>query len=389
MDTSFKGKAVRLADIDIPRIGAQIGVGEDELHAFMDVEASGSAFDAKGRPKMLFEPHRFYALLGKGAKRDAAVKAGLAYAKWGSKPYPKDSYPRLIKAMAIDEAAAIKAASWGLTQIMAEWHKDICYATPQAMVEAFKDSAAAHLDATVKLLRAWKVDDDLRAHRWAVVAKTWNGPAYKKNSYDTKLAARFKWWQGKADTPFTPEKAPAPKPKPVTATELDKETIERVQQQLKDLGYTEVGGIDGKVGTLTATAIMAFRRENGLPDGDQIDDDLLLALQKAKPREIAPARSEAAPEVVREKVPEVRTNWLTKVGAFFTGIASLIAAFFDGIVGNLGSAAGYIQPVKDAVGDMPGWVWFVLIAVIAGGLFLVARHGEQKGVEAFQTGARR
>ena len=34
-------------------------------------------------------------------------------------------------------------------------------------------------------------------------------------------------------------------------------------------------------------------------------------------------------------------------------------------------------------------VWLLAIAIIAGGLYLIARHGEKKGVEAFQTGARR
>ncbi|RWC47948.1 MAG: hypothetical protein EOS55_13865 [Mesorhizobium sp.] len=194
------------------------------------------------------------------------------------------------------------------------------------------------------------------------------------------LLDKVKTASGKA-SPAPPELAADPV--------IGNATIERVQQQLKDLGYTEVGGVDGKIGTMTATAIRAFRAENGLPAGDGIDDGLLVALQKAKPRVLAPARTDASPEIVRDKVPEVRTNWLTKVGAFFTGIAALIGSFFDGIVGNLGAASGYIQPVKDAAGDVPGWVWMLAIAVIAGGLYLVARHGEAKGVEAFQSGARR
>lgn len=64
----FKGRAKRLDDIDLPRIGHRIGVGEDELHAFMDVETSGGGFDPQGRPKILFEPHVFYRNLT-GAKR--------------------------------------------------------------------------------------------------------------------------------------------------------------------------------------------------------------------------------------------------------------------------------------------------------------------------------
>jgi hypothetical protein len=55
-----KGAAKRIEDVDIPRIGALIGVGEDEVHAFVDVEASGRDFDNQGRPKMLFEPHVFF-----------------------------------------------------------------------------------------------------------------------------------------------------------------------------------------------------------------------------------------------------------------------------------------------------------------------------------------
>ncbi|RWE09948.1 MAG: DUF3380 domain-containing protein [Mesorhizobium sp.] len=384
MDKTFKGAAKRIADRDISRIGALIGVGEDEMRAFMDVEAAGSGFDRHGRPKLLFEPHVFYRNLA-GAKRTAAVKAGLAYAEWGAKPYPKDSYPRLVAAMEIDETAALKSASWGLTQILGENFKAAGFATVQAMVQAFMADEAAHLEAAVRFIKANKLDDELRDHNWAGFARGYNGPAYKKNRYDSKLASAYAKWRKIRDTPPA---EPVQKPVPA-APAVDKATIERVQRQLRELGYTEVGGVDGKIGTLTATAIRAFRAENGLPPGDSIDDALLLALQKAKPRVLAPARSEAPPEIVREKVPEVRTNWLTKVGAFFTGIFALISSFFDGILGNLDEASGVMQPVKDAAGDVPGWMWMLAIAVVAGGLFLLARHGEAKGVEAFKTGARR
>jgi peptidoglycan hydrolase-like protein with peptidoglycan-binding domain len=395
MDTTFKGAGARLKDIDIPRIGAEIGVGEDELHAFMQVEAAGSGFDAAGRPKMLFEPHVFYRLLGKGAKRDAAVSAGLAYPKWGMKPYPKDSYPRLVKAIAIDETAALMAASWGLTQILGENHRDAGYTSPQAMVAAFMASEANHLEATVRLLVAWKVDDDLRAHRWPVIARTWNGPGYKQNAYDTKMAAAFARWQKIRDTPFSPVSDPAPAPAAtppavdLVASMPDKATIERVQQQLKDLGYTEVGGVDGKIGTMTATAIRAFRADNGLPAGDGIDDDMLLALQKAKPRVIAPERANAAPEVVRDKVPEVKANWLSKVGGYIVGIPAAAGALVKGALDNIPVAKDYIDPLTSIASDVPGWVWLAGVAGIAGVLVVISRHGEAKGVEAFQTGARR
>lgn len=49
---NFRGPALRLTDLDLPRVGQMIGVGEDEIHAILDVEAAGSGFDSKGRPKM-------------------------------------------------------------------------------------------------------------------------------------------------------------------------------------------------------------------------------------------------------------------------------------------------------------------------------------------------
>ena len=90
----FRGRAERIDDLDIPRIGSVIGVGEDEVHALMEVEAGGSGFDSRGRPKMLFEPHVFYRNLT-GEERQRAVDLGLAYPKWRSGQYPSDSYPRL------------------------------------------------------------------------------------------------------------------------------------------------------------------------------------------------------------------------------------------------------------------------------------------------------
>ncbi|WP_298952024.1 N-acetylmuramidase family protein [uncultured Methylobacterium sp.] len=225
----FKGAAKRIEDTDLPRIGALIGVGEDELHAIIDVESAGSGFDALGRPKILFEPHVFYRHLGAGAKRDRAVSLGLAYASWGQKPYPKDSYPRLLQALLIDETAALKSASWGMTQILGENFKECGYASPQEMVAAFCEDEDQHLQATILLIKAKGLAGALKAHDWAKVARGWNGPGYAKNKYDIKLRDRFAFWKKIPDTPYNPHAparqrdpmaaitAPTPAPAPVPA----------------------------------------------------------------------------------------------------------------------------------------------------------------------------
>lgn len=203
----WQGKAKRIEDIDIPRVGHMIGVGEDEVHAILAVESAGSGFDRRGRVKMLFEPHVFWRLLGKGVKRDAAAKQGLAYPNW-RRDYPADSYPRLIAAMKIDPEIALRSASWGLGQIMGFNYAAAGYASAHEMVAAFADDEDQHLEAMIRFIKANKLDDELRRHDWAGFARGYNGPGFAKNGYDKKIKAAFDRWQAVKDTPWSPEPAP-------------------------------------------------------------------------------------------------------------------------------------------------------------------------------------
>lgn len=208
----FRGAAKRIEDIDLPRVGKMIGVGEDEIHAVLDVEASGGGFDKRGRPKILFEPHVFYRNLS-GQARAIAVAKGLAYPEW-KKEYPLDSYPRFLQALEIDEAAAIRACSWGASQILGENYVAAGYDSPQAMVVDFCEDEDNHLEAMINFIIANRLDDDLRAHRWAAFARGYNGPRYAENNYHTKLEAAFNWWRTKPDTPWVPDMPVEPLPKP-------------------------------------------------------------------------------------------------------------------------------------------------------------------------------
>jgi len=165
MTNSFKGKAKRLDAWDFGRNAKLIGrnVGEDELRAVVTVEASGSGFDAQGRLKMLFEPHRFYRELGE-RKRELAVTQGLAYERWGERPYPADSYPRLLAAIKIDRPGALRSASWGLAQIMGFNAKSAGYATAEDMIADFLDDEEKHLIAMVRFIISEALDDELRNH---------------------------------------------------------------------------------------------------------------------------------------------------------------------------------------------------------------------------------
>lgn len=216
---NFVGRAKRLEDIDLPRIARTIGVGEDELHAFMDVESRGKGFDSQRRPIILFEPHVFYRNLS-GPKLTKAIGEGLAYKKWGTRPYPADSYPRLRAAMAIDETAALCSASWGLAQILGENHQVCGYASVQEMVLDFMNDEANHLEAAIKFIVASGIDDELRylaslkrptmPNDCVGFVSVYNGPGYKKNRYHIKFADAHNKWRGIKDTPYNPDTGEAP-----------------------------------------------------------------------------------------------------------------------------------------------------------------------------------
>lgn len=214
MSVAFKGAGKRLETTDIPRVAHEIGVGEDLIHALVEVEASGRGFDDKKRLKALYEPHVAYRC-SSGAARKALVDAGLAYKDWKPGAYPKDSYPRILAAMAIDTDAALKATSWGLAQILGENFKDAGYGSVRAMIADFIDDEDNHLEAMIRFCKSKGIDTALRAIQakvdageavtaddWRPVALRYNGKGYAKHNYHGRLNAAFARWLKVKDTPY-------------------------------------------------------------------------------------------------------------------------------------------------------------------------------------------
>ena len=81
MAMDFIGTGTRLKPDDLLVAADKLMTGVAVIRAVIEVEAAGAGFDDKRRPKILFEPHIFYKQLGKGPKRDRAVKEGLAYCR--------------------------------------------------------------------------------------------------------------------------------------------------------------------------------------------------------------------------------------------------------------------------------------------------------------------
>lgn len=182
---------------------------------------------------------------------------------------------------------------------------------------------------------------------------------------------------------------PEPEPAPRASEGPAPDTVAYVQTRLRELGYSEVGAVDGIAGDQTETAILAFRKNNGLPLTPAIDDALLIALPKALPRVLSPERTGATPKEVRAEVPEVRANWFGKVWSAIAGAGALVWAAVSWLTENFDGIRATVQPVLDVAGDVPIWLYGLIFAAGAGVAWHKMRKGEASGVAAFQSGERR
>lgn len=192
MNLANKNASKRTA-AGLERAAKIIGCGVNEINAVMAVESAKRGWDSHGRLTMLFEPHRFYRLLKKRrpGRLQQATEAGLAYEEWRPGAYPKDSYPRLMAAMAIDEELALQSASWGLPQIMGENHSAAGYDSAKEMVADFLLGEDQQIVAMARFVEANRLAGALRAHDWAAFARGYNGAGYRRNQYDVLLARAY------------------------------------------------------------------------------------------------------------------------------------------------------------------------------------------------------
>ena len=191
----FKGYAIKMTIEDIHAVADTAGIDRAALRAVLSVETGGSGFDKSGRPKALFERHYFYKFIKDDpVLLDQASAAGLAYPKWGERPYPKGSdavYAEIEAAYEMRPDAALMATSWGLGQIMGSNWKMTGAASVEEMVRQAMESETNQLHHMIGFIKSAGLLDKLKAKDWAGFAKGYNGPAYAKNAYDTKLAGAY------------------------------------------------------------------------------------------------------------------------------------------------------------------------------------------------------
>lgn len=178
-----------LTDADIQLAAEQLGIDVASIRAVDEVESRGSGFLPDGRVRILFERHKFHAFTkGQFSAEHPDIsnpKAG-GYGKGG-----EHQYARFSKAFQLDPDAAMRSASWGRYQIMGFNFKAAGFDNVGQFVDAMKVSEGSQLIAFVNVIKSWGLTGELRNKDWAGFARQYNGAAYKKNKYDTKMAAAY------------------------------------------------------------------------------------------------------------------------------------------------------------------------------------------------------
>lgn len=164
-----------------------LGVPLSTLKAVLDVESSGSGFLKSGKPKILFEGHIFHKRTG---GRFSASHPTISYRTWTKRFYKggEREWSRFNEAFKLDPEAAMRATSWGLGQIIGDNFKAAGFKTVGEFVDAMKRGEDQQMQAMVDFIQSNHLDDELQSENWAGFARGYNGPGYKKNKYDSRLA---------------------------------------------------------------------------------------------------------------------------------------------------------------------------------------------------------
>ena len=165
-------------------------------------------------------------------------------------------YVRLEQAVALNRAAALSSASWGMFQVLGSNYRASGCATVDSYVDLMVQGEGQQLTAFARFVINSGMAAALRDRDWDQFARRYNGPAYRTLGYSTKLQAAYLRAIG-SDQP--------------AATILFMGAIGPQVKVLQASLALRLGAdlpADGVFGAATEAALRRFQAANGLaPDG--------------------------------------------------------------------------------------------------------------------------
>lgn len=269
MTLPFSGPGTRIGPEDLSAAARRLAVPLPRIVAVVLVETGGAAgflMDGTRRPRILFEAHIFSKHTGH-AFDDS--HPDISSAVWNRALYigGAGEYGRLAKAVTLDREAALKAASWGLFQVLGENWEWLGYPSVEDFVAAQVAGEAGQLDAFVRFVEKRGLAQSLRDGDYDYFASRYNGTGYRQNDYAGKMRRAEQ-----------------------TALNLGTDgilragargtAVKRLQTRLVFLGWRQIL-VDGVYGRITEIAVQQFQDQHGLEADGIAGPRTLAALHEA------------------------------------------------------------------------------------------------------------
>ena len=194
-----------LKNQDLVNAAKRLDIPLASVMAVNEVESLGAGFLDNGKPKILYERHIMYRQLARPrTSEDDAValqahaddlatsQPNLVNPRAGGYAGGTAEHQRLAHAKLIDDTCALESASWGAFQIMGFHAVRLGYSSVQDFAARMAKDENEQFEAFVRFLEADPaLLKALKAKKWAVFAKGYNGPDYQRNLYDIKLERAY------------------------------------------------------------------------------------------------------------------------------------------------------------------------------------------------------
>ncbi|MBW1252753.1 N-acetylmuramidase domain-containing protein [Pantoea allii] len=186
-NTNRSTRAVVFSNEQLTQAAKELGCEIAAIKSVVLTETPRGAFDENGRPTILYERHYFHRLTNGKYDSDPEIsnKNSGGYGKFSAQ------YGKLNKAIALDKNAALQSASWGAFQIMGENYRAAGFGSVNDFVKSM-ETVQGQLDAFVNFIKNTpNLLPALQNKQWSTFARTYNGPKYRQNDYDNKLANNY------------------------------------------------------------------------------------------------------------------------------------------------------------------------------------------------------
>lgn len=204
----------------IVKLAEEMGVEPAALWSVAQVESDGGGFnpvgkrspispklkiDTTGLPVIRFEGHQFWRecekrrinpqklLVREDIRKLLGDVSDIVYRKADKKKSKgfAAGYDSLSRARQINEDAALCSCSWGFGQVMGYHYAKLGWQSIQDFVADMSESFDGQAKAFVAYIKKFELVVALQRKDWAAFALGYNGPGYKENKYDYRMAQEY------------------------------------------------------------------------------------------------------------------------------------------------------------------------------------------------------